>query len=128
MELVLIVVLVVAVLAAWVGYRLFSGKKSAEVKQEPEAPYKLEPRTTIDSDFKWPKSVEQTQPKTEPVVETKAAVVSTVTETKSPELKVVTGTKTKKPAAKKSAGKPRTSRAKTAGTAKKPAATKLTTK
>lgn len=122
MELSLIVVLLVGAALIWAGYQVFFAKKKSEVKSEPVAPYKLEPKTQVDSTVK---------PQVQPVVTesvgstTLGANAVSVVESK-PELKVVNGSKSKpaakKPVARKSAAKkPATTAKKT--TTKKPRTT-----
>jgi hypothetical protein len=114
MELFLGVVL--AVVFAWAVYHFFfAGKKSTKTEIKNEVPYKLEPRTTVESDFKLPKATDQvaTQTSTSHGGSSVVAIVDSIvekSEPRSPELKVVTGSKNKKSSTRKS-----TTRKSTAG-------------
>lgn len=125
MELSLIVVLVVGAVLIWAGYQVFFAKKKtvAEEPLTPVAPYKLEPRTQIDSEVKAPVTVEtktDSQDKFNWPTSTKP-----VAEETKPELKVVNGAKPKTAAKKPAATKPKTTGQKRA--AKPRAKTKTTT-
>lgn len=105
MELSLIVVLVVGAVLIWAGYQVFFAKKKT-VTEEPVAPYKLEPRTQIDSEVKAPVTVE-TKTDSEDKFNWPTSTKPVVEETK-PELKVVNGAKPKTAAKNPDTTKPKT--------------------